>query len=60
MADALVSGAAGETCGQTEEISALWDKATARMSEIGGAIRDAQSIRGGLEATRELLAGFPR
>ena len=59
MADALVSGAAGEACGQPKNVAALWDEATARMSEIGGAIRDAQSIRGGLEATRELLAGFP-
>ncbi|MEA5016561.1 MAG: FAD-binding protein [Candidatus Limiplasma sp.] len=43
-----------------DNVKPLWDEATARMSNIGGAIRNAEGIREGILQTRRLLEAFSR
>lgn len=45
---------------QGDNVKPLWDEATARMSRIGGAIRNPEGIREGILQIRKLLKAFSR
>ncbi len=45
---------------QEDNVKPLWEEATARMSRIGGAIRNPEGIREGILQIRKLLEDFSR
>ncbi|MCL1855469.1 MAG: FAD-binding protein [Clostridia bacterium] len=50
---------AGRLSGGHGDVKVLWEKATRRMSRIGGPIRNAEGIRDTLVQVRDELAAFP-